>query len=142
MPNASVVGVTTPEARTTVRLALDVFPVPALVEVTVTWFVAAPSVALVPVTFTEKVHEVEGARVAPARLTEVAPAVAVMVPPPQVPLTPLGVATASPPGKLSVKAIPFTVRLVLGLLTTNVSPVTPVTAMVAVPNVLAMVGVL
>ena len=51
------------------------------------------------------------------------PATAVMVPPPHVPDKPLGVATTSPAGRLSVKLKPVNVVEVLGLLMLNVSAV-------------------
>src|ERR1700693_1869926 len=62
----------------TVRLALAVFPVPALVEVTCTLLFFTPVEA--PVTLTETVHEPEFS-VAPDKLTVPEPAVAVAVPP-------------------------------------------------------------
>src|SRR5882672_186825 len=89
---------------TTVTLALEVLPVPPSVDVTCTLLFFAP--AVVPVTFTLKVHEVLVARVAPDRLTELEPATAVMVPPPHEPVRPFGVATTKPAGRLSVKATP------------------------------------
>jgi hypothetical protein len=97
-------------------------------------------VALVPVTLIEKVQEPEAARLAPAKLTVEEPAAAVIVPPPQVPLRPLGEATATPPGKLSVKPIPLAAKVELGLLMTKVRLVTPVTAMVPVPKAVVMEG--
>jgi len=54
-----------------------------------------------------KVHDPEAAIVAPERLTEFDPAVAVMVPPPQDPVSPLGVAMVKPLGNVSVKAVPL-----------------------------------
>jgi len=133
LAKVSELGETTPAANTTVRPAVEVFPVPPLVEVTVALLVTVP-LALVPTTLTEKVHEVEGARLAPARLTVEEPAVAVIVPPPHVPLRPLGEATATPAGRLLVNPIPVTVVLALGLLILKVRLVTPVTAMVPVPK--------
>jgi len=62
--------------------------------------------AVVPVTFTEKVHELLVAMVAPDRLMEPDPAVAVMVPPPQLPVSPLGLETTRPAGSASVKPTP------------------------------------
>jgi hypothetical protein len=86
---------------TTVRLADPDPPLPPSAEVT------APVVlfctpAAVPVTFTLNVHDALAASVAPVRLTLADPAAAVIVPPPQVPVTPLGAATCSPAGKVSV----------------------------------------
>ena len=90
---------------TTVTLAEAVPPVPPSVDDT------APVVlfltpAVPPVTFTLNVHEVLAASVAPDKLTRLVPCVAVMVPPPQDPVWPLGVAITRPAGKLSVKPIP------------------------------------
>src|SRR5437867_2975095 len=72
--------------ETTNTEAVDVFPVPPLLELTVTLLLFCP--AVVPLTLTEKVHEMVGTNVAPDRLTEVEPAVAVMVPPPHDPVRP------------------------------------------------------
>jgi len=82
----------------TLILADAVPPVPPSVETTVPvmlFFVPAA----VPVVFTENVHEVLAARLAPDKLTEFVPCVAVIVPPPQEPVSPFGVATVSPAGK-------------------------------------------
>jgi len=65
--------------------------------------------AAVPVTFTENVQNPLAARLAPARLMVLDPAVAVIVPPPQLPVSPLGVATCSPEGSVSLNAIPVRV---------------------------------
>ncbi len=62
--------------------------------------------AVTPVMFTLKVHELLMASVAPESETVADPAVAVMIPPPQVPVSPLGVAMASPEGNESVKETP------------------------------------
>ena len=58
----------------TVRLALEVLPLPASMEVTVTLLFCVPVVT--PVTFSEMVHDVLAARVAPDKLTEVPPSTA------------------------------------------------------------------
>ena len=61
----------------------------------------------VPVTFTEKVQDAFAARVRFDKVMLFEPAVAVTVPPAQVPIfTPFGVATISPAGSVSEKAIP------------------------------------
>lgn len=86
---------------TTVMDAVAVFPVPAVVEVTVTMLFS--TAALVPVTFTETVHDALSASVPPDKLTDPNPPTAVTVPP-QLPLTPLGVSTTRPAGKESVNA--------------------------------------
>lgn len=89
----------------TVNVADAVFPLPASTEVTaeVVLFLVPVVVA---VTSTEKVQLELAPRVAPLKLTEVDPAVAVIVPPPQLPLSPLGVNTSRPAGKLSVNPTP------------------------------------
>jgi len=98
-------GGTTLAGGPTFKLADAVFPLPALVDVT------APVVLVrfpvdVPCTVTLNVHELFAAMLAPVRATLFDPAAAVMLPPPQEPVNPLGVATTSPAGKVSVKATP------------------------------------
>jgi hypothetical protein len=107
----------------TVMLAFEVLPVPPSLDVTVTELFFVPDVE--PVTFTEKVQLAEAARVAPARLTVEPAAVAVIVPPPQVPVCPLGVETTNPAGRESVNATP--VRLVpeFGFVTVKLRLVLP-----------------
>ena len=58
---------------------------------------------VVAVTFTEKVQELLAGKVAPLRIIEVAFGTAVIVPPPQLPLSPFGEETLSPDGNGSVK---------------------------------------
>src|SRR5437899_1730407 len=101
----------------TVIDALEVFPVPPSVDVTCTLLFFTP--AVVPATFTLKVHDALAANVAPARLTLPEPAVAVMVPPPQLPVRPFGVATTRPAGRLSVNATPVSATVVFGLVMLN-----------------------
>ena len=124
---------------TTVICADAVPPFPASVEVTalVTLF-CAPAVA--PTTFTVKVHEVAVASVAPDRLTLAEPLAAVIVPPPHVPVKPLGDDTVSPDGKASVKPIPLSNMLLLGLESVKVKVVLPFNATLAAPNAFPMVG--
>ena len=55
-------------------------------------------------------------------------------PPAQEPLRPLGVATASPEGKVSVKLTPVNATVLLGFLIVNVREVLPFTGRVAAPN--------
>jgi len=94
----------------------------------------------VPTTFTVKVHEAPAASVAPDRLTLAEPLAAVIVPPPHVPVKPLGDDTMSPDGKASVKPIPLSERLLLGFESVNVRVVLPFNAMLAVPNAFPIVG--
>ena len=98
-------------------LAVDVLPVPPLVEPTVTELVFRPTVE--PFTSTETVHVAPAARLTPLKLTTeeagTAPAE-----PPQVFAKPLGVATTRPAGRLSVKFTPVNVVDLFGLLMENV----------------------
>jgi hypothetical protein len=90
---------------TTLIDAEAVPPVPPSVDVTLPVVLfCVPAAA--PVTFTAKVHEVLAARAAPVKLITLLPAVAVIVPAPQVPTWPLGVAITSPAGKVSLKPTP------------------------------------
>jgi hypothetical protein len=93
----------------------------------------------VPVTLTANVHDVKGISVAPAKLTELEPATAVMVPPKQLPVRPLGVATTSPDGRASVTVTPVKVVPKLKLESVKVSVVLPPTAIEGAPN--AMLGI-
>jgi hypothetical protein len=96
----------------TLTLAEAVPPVPPCVDVTfpvvLFWFPAA-----IPVTFTENVQEVLGASVAPDRLAIFVPCVAVIVPPPQVPVSPFGVEINKPAGSVSLNPTPPSVVVVL-----------------------------
>ena len=92
------------------------------------------------VTFTEKLQELLAARVAPVRLTEPEPAAAVIVPPPQEPVRPLGVATTKPEGRVSVNATPVRAVPVLGLVIVNVRLVVTFTLMLAAPKALVIDG--
>ena len=80
-----------------------------------------------------------GASDAPERLTLDEPAVPVAVPV-HVVLRFAGVATTSPAGRLSVNAIPFSVRFWFVLLIVNVRLVVPFSGIVAAPNCFAIVG--
>ena len=62
--------------------------------------------AAMPVTFTENVQELLAAIVPPLRLITFVPAVAVIVPAPQVPVRPFGVETTRPAGSVSLKPTP------------------------------------
>jgi hypothetical protein len=124
---------------TTFRVALAVFPVPPFVELT-----APDTLGYVPrgpVTFTEKVHEAPAASVAPVKLTLPDPAVAVMVPPPQLPVRPFGVATTRLPGKVSVKAMPLRERVfAAGLVTVKVRVVVLFGRIDTAPNAFPIEG--
>src|SRR5215831_2057775 len=98
---------------TTVTVAFAVLLLPPSVELTCTELILSP--AVVPCTFTETAHDALDARVPPDRLTELAPPVAVAVPPHV--LLRFGVeATNSPAGRLSVNANPLRVALLFALL--------------------------
>jgi hypothetical protein len=124
---------------TTVMLALAVLPVPALADVTVTLLLLAPAAA--PVTFTTMVQEPETGSVAPDREMEELPADAVIVPPPQLPVSPLGDAICNPVGKLSVNATPASaIAFGAGFVSVNVSEVVPFRGTLSAPKALLIVG--
>ena len=127
-------------AASTETEAEAVRPVPPSFEVTaavVLFWVPA----VVPVTFTEKVQGVLAARVAPDKLTTPPPAVAVMVPPPQLPDSPLlGEEIASPEGSVSLKATPESATVVFRFEIVKLKEVEPFTGMVDAPKLLLMVG--
>jgi len=91
---------------TTVTDADAALPVPPSFEVTglVVLFCWPPAI---PVTLTEKLQDPLAAKVAPLKLIAPVPAAAVIVPPAQEPDRPLGVATSSPAGRVSVKPMPL-----------------------------------
>ena len=124
-------------APITVKDAFEVLPVPASVEVIWTELFLTP--ALVPVTFTEMAQVPLAGRVPAERLTEVAPAVAVAVPP-QVFESAGVLATTRPAGNVSVNAIPVSARLVFGLVMLKVSEVVPPVGTDAAPKALVMDG--
>src|SRR6266849_1812902 len=112
----------------TVTLAFDVLPGPLSVAVTCTPLFCSP--IAVPCTFTLNVHEAPAARVAPARLAEPEPPVAVIVPPPHDPARPFGVATTRPAGRLSVNATPVSATLTFGLVMVKLKLVVPFSGIV------------
>ncbi len=120
--------------------AVAVLPVPPLAELTVTELVSVPVAAPLASTFTVTVQLAPPASDAPLRLTLPLPAVAVAVPP-QVLFSPLGVATTSPVGSVSMKLTPVSVTPDgLGLLSEKLSVVVLPTAIFAAPNDLLMLG--
>jgi hypothetical protein len=116
-----------------------VLPVPPSFEVTALVVLFCVPAA-VPVTFTENVQEALPARLAPDRLMVFVFCVAVMVPPPQEPVRPLGVDTIRPAGRVSVKPIPVSVFAVLGLLMLKLSEVEPPRGIDAAPKALLIAG--
>src|SRR5215469_13411327 len=86
-------------------VAVAVPPVPPSVEVTLlVVFTFDP--AVVPVTFTLNVQEPLADSVPPLRLITPVPWVAVIIPPPQEPVRPLGVEITRPEGKVSLNPTP------------------------------------
>src|SRR5438128_276719 len=92
-------------------------------------------------------HEPLAASVAPLRAILLLPATAVIVPPPQLPASPFGVAITSPAGSASVKPTPDSTpgssgEAIAGLLLVivNESFVEAFRVMVATSNALAMTG--
>ena len=114
---------------------------PALASLDVTVevvFVARPPAK--PLTFTLKVQLVPAARVAPVNATLFEPPAAAIVPPPQVPVRPFGVAMAKLAGNVSVKAKPVS-DTAFGFERVKLSVVAPPpTVTKGAPNVLVMVG--
>lgn len=94
-------------------LAVEVLPVPPLVELTVTELALRPIV--VPCTSSEIVQDAPAAKLVPLKLTVEVPAVAVAVPPQSLDKL-FGSATIRPAGRESVKLTPVSVVVVLGLL--------------------------
>jgi hypothetical protein len=123
----------------TTRLAVAALPAPPSFELTALVVLFCVP-AVVPVTFTEKVQEELAASVAPDRLTEPDPAVAVMAPPPQEPARPLGEDTTSPAGRVSVKPTPVSDPPALGSVMVKPRLAVPPTGMLAAPNAMLMVG--
>jgi hypothetical protein len=91
---------------------------------------------VVPVTLTLKVHELLTASVPPNRLMMDEPAVAVIVPAPQEPVRPLGVATIRPAGIKSDISTPVSATVAFGFVMVKVTLVVPPSGIVAAPNAL------
>src|SRR5213080_783709 len=123
----------------TFTLADAVPPVPPSAEVTfpVVLFCAP---AAVPVTFTANVHELLAAMVAPDRLITLVPCVAVVVPPPQLPVSPFGVEITRPAGSVSLKPTPVSVVVVLLFWMVKVRLVEPFSGMLPAPKALMITG--
>lgn len=120
----------------TTTLAVDVLPVPPSTDWTVTELIAIASI--VPLTFTLNEHEAV-AGIVPVILMTLLPGVAVMVPAPHDPVSPFGVLTTKPVGKLSVKlTVSETVALGFRILKLRVVP--PPTGMASRLNILLITG--
>jgi hypothetical protein len=124
-------------AASTVRVAVAVFPVPAVVSVTVTLLTSVPGVT--PCMFNDTVHEAPCASVAPFKLTELPPATAVPVPP-HVLEKLLGVATAMPAGSKSLNATPFRLRFAFEFEIVKVRLVVAPALMLDAPKLSAIFG--
>src|ERR1041384_4314972 len=122
-------------------VAVAWLPDPALLDVTVpVVFTLCPPV--VPTTFTEKVHDPPAAIVPPERFTTENPETVpvVIVPDPHDPVSPFGVATASPAGSVSPKPTPVSATVAFGLVMVKLSVVWAFRLMLAAPNCFAMLG--
>src|SRR5215471_3045442 len=113
--------------RTSRRTSTDVVavagaPGAASFEVTVLVVLVSTPIAA-PVAFTENVHEAPAASVAPERLMLFDPAMAMMIPPPHEPVSPFGVETTRPAGRVSVNASPVRDVAVFGFASVKVSAV-------------------
>src|SRR4029077_8236117 len=124
---------------TTLIEAEAVPPVPPSVDVTLPVVLFCVP-ATVPVTFTENVQELLAGIVPPERLITLVPAVAVIVPAPQVPVRPFGVETTRPAGSVSLKATPLNAVVALLFWMLKVSEVEPFSGMLAAPKALLIVG--
>src|SRR5580698_8822014 len=135
-PCVPLVGLKRPPWTTSV--AVEVLPAPVCVEVTVTLLLSVPVV--VPITLKEIVQEAPAAKLPADKLAEEVPEAPVTVPPQPLSVKLLGVATASPAGKLSANEMPDKGVAELRLLMVNVKLVTPFKGMLAAPNVLVICG--
>jgi hypothetical protein len=115
-------------------------PVPPSVDATLpVVLIGAP--AAVPVTFSENVHEVFAARLAPFRLIELVAWVALIVPPPQAPDRPFGVEMIRPAGRVSLKPTPVSpIVLPAGLAIVKLTVADPFSGMLAALRASLMVG--
>src|SRR5438105_2264060 len=140
--NAMVLGLNTLAVEggaSTFTLAEAVPPVPPSVEVTFP-VVLSFCPAVVPVTFTANVQELLAAMLAPDRLITLVPCVAVIVPPPQLPVSPFGVEITRPAGKVSVNPTPVSVVVVLLFWMVKLRLVEPFNGIEAAPNALIITG--
>jgi hypothetical protein len=122
----------------TVKLAVEVLPLPPLAEVTVTILFLIPAVA--PSTSIEKLQDSPAESVTPDSLTVEEPATASIDPPAQEPVSPLGVATRSPAGNVSVKATPVNAVTGSGLVIVKLRVVVSFNRILAAPKDLVIEG--
>ena len=125
---------------TTATVALAVAPVPPSFEVTLSVVLFCTPMAF-PTTLTLNVQELLTASVAPVSDTWTSPSLAVIVPPPQSPVRPAGVARLNPDGSISVKPTSLKlIVLIVGLVIVKLSVVVAFSSIVEAPNVLVMAG--
>jgi len=123
---------------TVIVAVLLVAPVPPSVELMApVVLLFAPALTLV--TFTTRLQDAPGASDAPDKLIAPLPLAAERFPP-QVLLTPLGLATDIPAGNWSKKLMPCSVTTELGLLMMKVRVVAAFAEITDAPNALLMVG--
>jgi hypothetical protein len=122
---------------TTVIEVLVVFPAPP--SLAVIWVELFFTPTEVPVTLTTTVQLEFAAAVPPDKVTVLDPAIAVSVPPQEL-VSPFGVATESPEGRVSVKASPVSGIEVLELPMVKVRVVVPLSGMDEAPNEPMIVG--
>lgn len=132
-----VIAGAVPDGALTVRSAVAALPAPPSVELTFPVTLCLRP-AVVPVTFTVMVQLPNGPSAPFARLTLALAATALILPR-QEPLTPFGVATTRPEGRLSVNARPVRVDA-FGLFRVRLRLVVPLRAMLDAPKTLPMVG--
>jgi len=102
-------------------------------------FACAPAVT--PVTFTPNVHDAFAASVPPDKFRLLAPAVAVTVPLPQVPVSPFGEEITRPTGNVSTNPTPVSADVFpAGFVIVKLKVVDPFSGMLAAPNALLIVG--
>ena len=125
----------------TKMLAEAAAPGNASTEVTVeVVLVSRPTSRETAVTLTLNVQDAPAASVAPVIVTRLLPAVAVVVPPPQLPTKPLGLDTSKPAGKVSENVSPVRVRTEFGFRRLKVRLAEPPGRTVTLPKLLLSVG--
>jgi hypothetical protein len=124
---------------TTLTLVEAVPPVPPSVEVMLPVVLFCVPAAM-PVTLIENVQEPLATMVPPDRLITFVPAVAVIVPAPQVPVMLFGVEITRPAGSVSLKPTPVSAVAVFGLVMVKLSEVDPFSGMLGAPKAFEIVG--
>lgn len=101
-------------------------------------FVSGPVV--LAVTLTLSVQELLASIEAPVKFMPEPSATAVMAPPPQDPVNPVGFETDKPAGKTSAKETPVKATLMFGFLIVNVSVALPLAGIATTENDFVMLG--